>query len=183
MHGSLLIRSAQARDVDAIVQLVESSYRGDQSRRGWTTEADLLSGQRTDRGEVDAALKNTPGRSSTMLLGELDGELVGCLQLTRAGDTLAPSPQVGLGMFAIRPARQGIGLGKQLLIAAEAAARMRGAKQLRIEVIGQRQELIGWYQRRGFVPSGERAPFPYGQPRFGLPLRSDLYFCIMIKQL
>lgn len=169
------IRAASPADAPALVALVERCYRGATSRRGWTTEADLLAGQRTDLHEVSAILAD--GRA-WVLLAEFDGELIGCVRLSSMVDDLAE-----LSMFAIEPDWQRRGLGRALLRAAEQSARARGAHWLRLQVIAQRSELIAWYERRGFALSAEVQPFPYGQPRYGLPLRDDLYFRTMVKQL
>jgi ribosomal protein S18 acetylase RimI-like enzyme len=88
-----------------------------------------------------------------------------------------------LGMIAVRPEQQGQGTGRVLLEKAEQVAAAQGCKRLEMTVIGQREELIAWYERRGFQRSGEQRPFPYGDPRFGLPKRRDLYFVVLEKKL
>ena len=162
-------------DVDAIVALVQDAYRGDASRLGWTTEADLLDGQRTDREEVEALLR---GPSSRIVLAHADGQLVGSVLLE-----LSPG-LVYVGMVSVRPALQARGVGRALLAECERIARHeQPGSRLRMTVIGQRSELIAWYERRGYRRTGERAAFPYGQPRFGLPRRADLYFEVLEKDL
>lgn len=177
MRGSLRVRTATAADVAAVVALVESAYRGDSSRVGWTTEADLLGGQRTDADAIAAAV-GTPG--SRILLAHTEtGELVGCCQLE-------PRPGCGcyFGLFAVRPDRQAAGIGRDLLAAAESvAADEMGASVMEMTVIGQRRELIEWYERRGYVATGDRRPFPYGDERFGQPRRDDLHFVVLTKDL
>jgi ribosomal protein S18 acetylase RimI-like enzyme len=173
---ALMFRFADARDVAAIVTLVESAYRGDASRVGWTTEADLIDGQRTDVQAVESMLA-TPG--SVMLLAETDGQLAGSCRLDRREDS-----EVYLGMFAVQPSRQGQGWGRQILAEAERVARRDwGASTMVMTVIAQRQELIAWYRRRGYLPTGEMRPFPYGQDRVGIPKRSDLHFVVLAKPL
>src|SRR5690606_28279470 len=88
-----------------------------------------------------------------------------------------------IGMFAIRPALQGGGIGRALLAEAERVARARGARAAEMTVIEQRVELLAWYARRGYLPTGETEPFPYGNPRFGLPRRDDLRFVVLAKPL
>lgn len=173
-RDSLEIRAARGDDVADVVALVESAYRGDASRAGWTTEADLLGGQRTDAAAVASLLAQA---GSEILLAVQGGVLVGCCHL-------APHA-VGcyFGMFAVRPGSQGRGVGQQLLAAAEARAAARGARTMRMTVIAQRVELIAWYERRGYRPTGEREPFPYGDERFGLPRRDDLEFVVLEKPL
>jgi ribosomal protein S18 acetylase RimI-like enzyme len=173
-------RSARLQDVDAVVQLVESAYRGDSSREGWTTEADLLEGQRTDREEV-SALTQTHG--ARLVLAERAHELVGCV-LVRSDSSHAANPSAHIGMFAVLPTLQSRGLGSALLAEAERVARDElGATRAEMTVIEQRSDIIAWYQRRGYRGTGATEPFPYGNPRFGLPRRPDLRFLVLAKAL
>jgi GNAT superfamily N-acetyltransferase len=173
---ALTFRFAEARDVPAIVTLVESAYRGDASRAGWTSEADLLGGRRTDVQAVESVLA-APG--SAVLLAEADGQLAGSCHLNRHAGA-----EVYLGMFAVQPSRQGQGWGRQILAEAERVARLDwGASTMTMTVIAQRAELIAWYLRRGYLPTGETRPFPYGADRVGLPKRSDLHFVVLAKPL
>ena len=55
---SFLTRAATEDDVPALVRLVNSAYRGDSSRAGWTTEADLLGGVRIDAERLTAAVRS-----------------------------------------------------------------------------------------------------------------------------
>jgi ribosomal protein S18 acetylase RimI-like enzyme len=173
---SLTFRQAREADVPAIVALVESAYRGDTSRAGWTTEADLLDGQRTDEAEIRSWLGR---RRAVVLLAHGNGELLGSLVLSDQGQGRAY-----LGMFAVAPQSQGSGVGRAMLREAERRAHASfGAEKLRMTVIGQRSELIAWYTRCGFARTGEREDFPYGDARFGLPRRDDLYFEVLEKRL
>jgi ribosomal protein S18 acetylase RimI-like enzyme len=168
-------RYAAAADCGAIMALVESAYRGEVSRQGWTTEADLLGGQRTDAEEVGGILAEPQAR---LLLAMEGDRLLGCVLMRREPDGIY------LGMLAVQPGLQARGLGKRLLGEAEARARSEfGAKQARMTVIEQRRELIAWYQRRGYVDTGHTEPFPYGNPRFGMPKRNDLRFIVLKKAL
>ena len=88
-----------------------------------------------------------------------------------------------LGLFTIDPARQKQHLGRALLSAAEEFAKARGAKSIRMGVLNVRDALIAWYERRGYVRTGETEPYPYGDNRFGTPLREDLEFAILEKRL
>lgn len=174
-HSHLVFRDARAGDVDAILALVESAYRGGASRQGWTTEADLLDGQRTDPAGV-AELIGKPG--SRVLLAEADGELLACAQLERLGAAAY------FGMFSVRPGRQGNGVGRAVLAEAERIAREEWrCPEMQMTVISIRDELIAWYARRGYRRSGEFKPFPYGDERFGIPKRDDLRFEILLKPL
>ncbi|MFJ8436254.1 GNAT family N-acetyltransferase [Kitasatospora sp. NPDC094019] len=168
-------RAATPADVPALLDLVESAYRGDASRSGWTTEADLLAGQRTDAEGVTAAVTHQNG---VVLLAELDGELLACCQLEHRGT------RAYFGMFSVRPGRQGGGLGRAVLARAERyAAEEWGVVEMEMTVIEQRTELIAWYERRGFRRTGDYSPFPYGNERFGIPLRPDLRFEKLIKEI
>ncbi|GAB2885613.1 GNAT family N-acetyltransferase [Streptomyces mayteni] len=176
----LKFRPAGEADVPALVALVESAYRGDASRAGWTTEADLLDGQRTDPEGVRAVI-TAPG--SQLLAVLRDDDLVACCHLERRVD---PSGLVAgyFGMFAVRPGLQGGGVGRQVLAEAERrAAAEWGAREMRMRVISARDELIAWYERRGYTRTGRLAPFPYGDERFGIPRRSDLAFELLVKPL
>jgi ribosomal protein S18 acetylase RimI-like enzyme len=178
---SLTFREATPSDAAAIVDLIESAYRGPRSREGWTTEADLLDGQRTDVAAILAALNHD---GVWMLLAVApaavgESELVGCCQLERRSSHTAY-----FGSFAVRPGLQSNGLGRRLLAAAEGHARdVWGASVVEMTVIAQREELLAWYQRRGYAPTGEVRPFPYEDERAGLPRRPDLHFVVLAKSL
>lgn len=158
-----------------MVALVERAYRGTASRAGWTTEADLLDGQRTDLAEVRAALS---AEGQLMLLVHEAQRLIGSVLLKEQPD------HVLLGMFAVEPTQQGSGLGRYLLGAAERCmCEHFGAKRGRMTVLVQRTELLAWYERRGWRRTGATEPFPYGNPRFGLPRRDDLEFVVLEKEV
>jgi N-acetylglutamate synthase-like GNAT family acetyltransferase len=164
----VLIRSATAEDIEPVVALVESAYRGDSSRAGWTTEADLLDGRRTGPDEVSQQLAN-------LLLAVDRDEIVGCC-------VLEPRQGYGhFGMFAVRPGLQGAGVGSALLTAAEQCAQQLGLKRVEMTVLAVRTELVAYYLRRGYAEVGETRPFPYGDERFGIPQRDDLVFTVLTK--
>ncbi|KAA0927085.1 GNAT family N-acetyltransferase [Streptomyces apricus] len=171
----LTFRDAAASDVDTLVALVESAYRGDSSRAGWTTEADILRGQRTDPEGVLAAVES-PG--SRLLTVEREGTVVACCHLEHRGT------YAYFGMFAVSPALQGAGLGKVIIAEAERLARETwGVTEMHMTVISVREELIAWYERRGYRRTGQTTPFPYGDERFGIPQRDDLRFELLVKPL
>ncbi|CAM5301685.1 N-acetyltransferase [Streptomyces spiroverticillatus] len=173
--GELVFRDSVESDADALVALIESAYRGDSSRTGWTTEADLLEGQRTDPAGVLAVI-TAPG--SRLLAVERDGELVACCQLEHRGEAAY------FGMFAVRPGHQGGGLGKIIIAEAERLVRETwGATEMHMTVINVRTDLIAWYERRGYRRTGKMTPFPYGDERFGIPQRADLAFELLVKDL
>ena len=173
--AALTYRGATEADVEPLVALIESAYRGDGSRAGWTTEADILGGQRTDPEGVAAVVR---GADSRMTVVERDGELIACCQLERRG------AHAYFGMFAVRPGLQGGGLGRVILAEAERfAAAEWAAREMHMAVITAREELIAWYERRGYARTGRRTPFPYGDERFGVPRHTDLEFEVLVKPL
>lgn len=174
MTADLVLRHAHPGDIPAIVARAQSAYRGEEGARGWTSEAHLLDGQRTDA-EAVAELLARP--RSVILLLEEGERLVGCLHLE-------VKPDGGwFGLFAVEPARQGVGLGGRLVRAAEALARDRfGASHMNLQVIAGRDELIAWYERLGYRATGQTAPFPDDE-RFGVVRGAPLHFVVMRKPL
>ena len=172
---ALIFRRAQLSDVTRIVALVESAYRGETSQRGWTTEADLLDGQRTDTEEVSGLLLAT---LSQIILAFDDDVLVASAHIQMHDDGCH------FGMFAVVPTLQGGGVGKALLAEGERRAALDfAATEMRMWVIWMRESLIAFYQRRGYRLTGEREEFPYEDANFGLPKRDDLYFVVLSKSL
>ncbi|MDX2676590.1 MULTISPECIES: GNAT family N-acetyltransferase [unclassified Streptomyces] len=168
-------RDATDADVDALVALIEAAYRGDSSRVGWTTEADILQGQRTD---PDGVLDVIKAPNSRLLTVERDGRIIACCQLEHRGD------HAYFGMFAVSPTAQGGGLGKTVMAQAERQARENwGVTEMHMTVISVREDLIAWYERRGYRRTGRMTPFPYGDERFGIPQRDDLQFELLVKPL
>lgn len=163
-------------DIAGIHALIESAYRGDTARRGWTHEADLLGGQRTDISALSAALSE-PDKQTLVL--EIDGAIVATVHVeTKNGDTAY------LGQLAVSPTQQAHGLGQLMIAAAEAFAVDRfGARIMEMTVITQRPELIAYYIRRGYAATGETRPFPLDDPRFGIPVTRDLSFTVLAKTL
>lgn len=171
----ITFRIATETDVPALVTLVNSCYRGEGSKQGWTTEADLLDGQRVDAQGMSELLS----RSNTLVLvGEARGTLVTCCELQRGVNGAY------FGMFSVRPDLQGTGLGRVVLAEAEQmAAREWGSRLMRMKVLKQRPELIAWYERRGYTNTGKTEPFPYGEEAFGQPKRDDLAFVELTREL
>jgi ribosomal protein S18 acetylase RimI-like enzyme len=194
--SAVSFRDATLSDVTAVVSLVQSAYRGEASRAGWTTEADLLDGNRTDADAVRAIVSaagsvlmlagrpGSAGRPARVDHAEAGGgaavdELLACCQLRDEGAGVGY-----FGMFAVRPDQQGAGIGRAVL--AEAQRRVAAEWQcrlLRMTVIRQRADLIAWYERLGFALTGKTAPFPYGEERFGRPKRPGLEFAELARAL
>jgi GNAT superfamily N-acetyltransferase len=165
---------ATSADAEHIAQLVNSAYRGESSKKGWTTEADLLGGQRIDVARVQEMLS---AEDSVILVAENEatGVVEGCVHLENH------EGRCYLGMLTVLPTLQGKGLGGQLLEEAEAFADFWGCKEIYMTVIEQRKELLEWYQGRGYKLSGETKPFPTDDPRFGIPKVEGLQFVILTK--
>lgn len=175
----LQFRFASTDDAAAIADLVESGYRGERSRSGWTTEADLLDGQRTS---VDGVLEVLADPSGRILLGEIDTG--GVRHLVASAHIERHPAYAYFGMFSVRPGLQNSGIGRQMLAEAERIAlKVWALPEMRMSVIDLRTELVAWYERRGYQRTGIYLPFPYGDERFGLPKRSDLRFEILKKSL
>lgn len=172
--NSLTIIPATTEDVPALVALVNSGYRGDSSRQGWTTEADLLGGIRIDEESMTDLIK-APG-SVVLKATDANGIIQGCVHLQDTENALY------LGMLTVSPTLQNAGIGRQLMQAAEEFAHTKNLSAITMTVISVREELIAWYQRRGYADTGERKPFPMNDPRFGLP-KQALEFIVMEKQL
>ncbi|SDQ66042.1 GNAT family N-acetyltransferase [Brevundimonas sp. 374] len=166
----IAVRVATPDDVAALHPLIERAYRGDTAKAGWTHEADMLFDDRTSAAEL-ASLIGDPDR--VILLAHRDGTLIGCVQVARAGDDLAY-----LGMLTVEPTLQASSLGRRLLAAAESEAVARfGARRMEMTVIHRRAELIAWYERRGYAPTGETRSFPVDPPR------PELDFVVLEKTL
>lgn len=168
--SGLVFRAATASDVAALHPLIERAYRGESAKAGWTHEADLLFDDRTSADELSALIAD-PDR--VILLACRNDRLIGCVQVARAGPDRAY-----LGMLTVDPALQASGLGRHILAAAEREAVARfSARRMEMTVIHRRAELIAWYQRRGYAPTGERRPFPVDPPR------PELEFVVLEKSL
>lgn len=174
MLNELRITVAAKEDISQLEKLVNGAFRGDSSRKGWTTEADLLDGIRTNK-ELLAGMIN---RGDTIILKCTNpkNELVGCVYLQKQEEKLY------LGMLTVAPDTQSRGIGKRLLQAAEEYAQMQQCMVIKMTVISLRKELISWYEREGYKATGERKPFPSNDPRFGLP-KQELEFVVLEKQL
>ncbi|MDB5197246.1 MAG: family acetyltransferase [Flaviaesturariibacter sp.] len=170
---ALQFRKADRKDTPAIVKLVNSAYRGAVSRQGWTHEADLIDGDiRTDERELSILLTNP---NAIILLCFDEEALAGSVYLENKNGHLY------LGMLSVDPLIQAKGIGKALLAAAEEHARQVQCAAIEMTVISVRHELINWYKRYGYIPTGEREPFPENQ-HFGVP-KQPLHFVVLRKEL
>jgi ribosomal protein S18 acetylase RimI-like enzyme len=168
------ITKATTADIPALVQLINSAYRGEASTKGWTTEAHLLQGDlRTDQA---ALLQQINGKAATILkFTDNRGDIIGCVFLDKHGHRLY------LGMLSVSPTAQAQGIGKKLLAASEQHAREQECNAVYMTVISVRHELIDWYKRHGYTPTGETKPFPV-DTRFGVPTQ-PLEFIVLQKHI
>jgi ribosomal protein S18 acetylase RimI-like enzyme len=146
------ISKALAQDIPAITALLNSAYRGERSRQGWTTEADLIAGDvRTDEEDLGKVM-SLPG-SIFLVMRSASNDIEACVNLQQHGS------KIYLGMFAVLPNLQGQGMGKKMLEAATNYALSVGCKSIYMSVIDARAELIAWYKRHGYLPTGEVKQF------------------------
>ena len=168
--SDFVFRAATLADVATLHPLIERAYRGETAKAGWTHEADLLFDTRTSAEELSALIAD-PDR--VILLAHRNGAPVGCVQVARIGDD-----RTYLGLLTVEPSLQASGLGRRLLAAAETEAVARfAARRMEMTVIHRRTELIAWYERRGYRPTGETRPFPVDPPR------PELDFVVLEKAL
>ncbi len=172
----LRFKKADLSLAEQISGLVNSCYRGDLSKKGWTTEADILGGQRTDREKIQEIISKA--NSQIEVAFNEAGELIACVEMKRESSEVAY-----FGMLAVSPLGQGHGAERQMLERVEEVARSWGCKILRATVIHVREELIQYYERRGFRRTGKTEPFPYDDPRFGIPKVQGLSFIEIAKNL
>jgi ribosomal protein S18 acetylase RimI-like enzyme len=158
------IRAATKEDIQELVRLVNSAYRGEGGEMGWTNEAHLIGGPRTSAADVEVMVREAGGVVLTGWGKEAGqsgfGHLLGCVYLKVEGEKLY------LGMLSVWPGMQGAGIGKRLMEAAAEYAGEHHCMAIRITVISVRDELIAWYERHGFRRTGEIEPFHAGD-RFG----------------
>ena len=167
------ISVATGEDIPALNQLVNSAYRGEESKKGWASEADLLDGSRTD----EAALHELMTDPDTTILKYVDdGKLLACVELRKEGTKLY------LGMLSVKPDLQGTGIGKKLMEAAETFGREHHCLSVFMTVISVRDKLIDWYLRNGYHLTGERKPFVFPDERWGIP-KQKLDFIVLEKKL
>jgi ribosomal protein S18 acetylase RimI-like enzyme len=163
------IRPGRPDDLPRLHAVIERAYRGEEARAGWTHEADLLDGQRTDLATLQAILAD----ETTQLLVAFDGDApIGCVQVSDHGGSTGY-----LGLLCIEPRLQSAGLGRQLIAAAERHARdIFGADRMEMTVIENRAELIAYYERRGYAQTGERRDFP-------IAVEPPLFMTVLAKAL
>lgn len=167
-------------DFSEVVRLVNSAYRGESSRVGWTTEAEYLDGQRTDEKSLE---KDLQGENKTVLCvrNKMTSEIIGTVFLEQFTDIKGPNCY--LGMLTVKPTLQNSGIGKWILHEVEVFIKLWGVNRITLGVLNSRHELMSWYERRGFVKNGITEEFPYGQDQFGLPKTKGLHFVMFEKTI
>lgn len=168
-----MISKVTKKDIPALKGLVNSAFRGETSKKGWTTEEHLLDGIRTNEELLAESMQE---KGTTLLKYVENGTILGMVMLKNQKDKLY------LGMLTVSPDLQGGGIGKKLLYAAEDFAKKHQLPKIAMTVISVRQELIDWYKRHGYVLTGETQPFPMSDTKFGLP-KQFLEFVVMEKHV
>src|SRR5689334_7849972 len=164
---------ATDKDILQLVQLINSAYRGEEAKKGWTHEADLIEGnKRIDEISLKEILQNP---DAVILKISEQERIIGCVYLEQKRNHMY------LGMLTVSPTIQGKGTGKKLLRAAEDYAAEKNCRLIEMTVISARTELIQWYERNGYHNTGITKPFP-DDGRFG-KTRRKIEFIVMEKQL
>jgi ribosomal protein S18 acetylase RimI-like enzyme len=176
----MLLERVMEADYAAVVELANLAYRGTGRKDGeaasWNIEAGLVEGPRL----TEATLREELAEKPELLVWRevAGGPLMGTAWMQPKGDGVWY-----LGLLTVRPDVQDRKLGRALLAAAEAYARERGGRRITMTVLSGRDELMGWYERRGYRKTGVTQPYPYGDGRHGRPLRDDLHFIVMEREI
>ena len=174
----MLLEHAEPADFPAIINLVNAAYRGTGAVESWNIEAGIIEGTRLTDSLLREDLAAKPHAHFLVTRDANTGAVIGTVWLEPV-----EKDAWYLGLFTVDPAIQNQQLGRRLLSSAEEFAKERGARFIRMGVLSVRDTLIAWYERRGYHRTGETEPYPYGDNRFGTPLRNDLKFVILQKQL
>jgi len=174
----MLLKSAVESDYVAIAEIANLAYRGTGPTASWNIETGIIEGERLNESLLKEDLAAKPDAHLLVYREDADGLLLGTVWLEPRSEGVWY-----LGLLTVRPDLQNRQLGRSLLAAAEEFAQERGAKRMRMTVVHVRDTLIAWYERRGYVRTGETEPFPYHDQRLGRPLRDDLHFVVLAKQI
>jgi ribosomal protein S18 acetylase RimI-like enzyme len=169
------LKRAETSDLPEIVELTNLAFRGNV---GWTMETKYIEGERINLKMLEENLSANPEALLLIWRDEEDGSLLGSVWLEPRDSALWY-----MGLLAVRPEMQGRQLGRRMLEASEHALQQQGAARITITVVNKRTRLMEWYERRGYLKTGETKPFPYGDDRVGRPLLDDLEFIVMEKTL
>ncbi len=168
-----MITKATLADVSSLNKLINSAYRGESSKKGWTTEALLLEGKRTTEKELTEIIQD---KKNTILKFTENNQIIGCVLL------IEKEARLYLGMLTVSPKLQNSGIGKKLLKQAEMYASELGLSKIVMTVISVREELISWYKRHGYVDTGSREPFPIGDVHIPIS-KEHLEFMVLEKRI
>jgi GNAT superfamily N-acetyltransferase len=174
----MLLKAAAQADYAEVIDLVNLAFRGSGSSASWNIEAGIIEGQRLNESLLSEDLAAKPAAHLLIHRDEQNGTLLGTVWLDPGKDGVW-----GLGLLTVRRDLQNRQLGRTLLRAAEEFAKELGAHRIHMTVVNVRTTLIAWYERRGYTLTGETQPFPYGDERFGRPLRDDLHFVVLEKDI
>jgi ribosomal protein S18 acetylase RimI-like enzyme len=174
----MLLSPAREAEYPEIIDLINLAFRGAGPAASWNTEAVFVEGPRLNESLLHEDLAAKPKAHLLMYRDTLDGPLLGTVLLAPEKDGIWY-----LGLLTVRPDLQKRKLGRTLLTAAEGYAKERGARRVQMTVVNVRDTLIAWYERRGYSLTAETRPFPYGDDRFGNPLRNDLHFVVLEKDI
>jgi GNAT superfamily N-acetyltransferase len=177
LNPMFLARAVES-DYAPIVDLVNLAFRGVGDFASWNSEADFIQGQRLTESLLREDLAAKPDALLLIYREDPNGELLGTVWLEPKKDGVWY-----LGLLTVRPDLQNRQTGRVLLAAAEGFAKEHGACRIRMSVVNVRKTLIAWYERRGYLLTGETQPFPYHDQRFGTPLRDDLHFVLLAKDI
>ncbi len=180
--AKLQTRLATTRHIGALKLMINNAYRGETGKKGWTTEADLIGGQRIDEGLLEEILGTN--QSYLLIAFETEDSILGCVHLQKLSSSQGDQTKVYLGLLTVNVDHQKRGVGDYLLQESERYAKQKlKAAAIEMTVLSVRKELIAWYVKRGYRVTGEQRPFPYGNERFGRPFKDDLVFEVLIKNL
>jgi ribosomal protein S18 acetylase RimI-like enzyme len=168
-----MITKATIEDVSLLNKLINSAYRGESSKKGWTTEANILEGKRTTEAELIEIIQD---QKNTILKYSENNQIIGCVLLKENKNELY------LGMLTVSPELQNSGVGKKLMQQAEVFASAIGLSKIVMTVISVREELISWYKRNGYVDTGAREPFPVSDV-FSQTTNEPLEFMVLEKRI
>ncbi|NRS88323.1 ribosomal protein S18 acetylase RimI-like enzyme [Flavobacterium sp. 7E] len=168
-----MISKAILTDIPFLNILINSAYRGETSKKGWTTEANILEGSRTNEQELIGIFDDP---KNTFLKFTEQNQILGCVLLIQKENKLY------LGMLTVSPTLQNSGIGKKLLTAAENHLQTLDLKTIVMTVISLREELIAWYKRHGYVDTGAREAFPVGDIHIPI-VTTPLEFMVLEKTI